>query len=79
MIQSDTLLPDLQRLVKNLKADLLERLREHPEIEAKLRTSAYTPVEQRGRTAQAYLVWRDDYLEQVAVAWVLACNFVRLL
>ena len=30
-----------------------------------------------GRTAQAFEDWRDDYLEQVAVAWVLACVFVR--
>ena len=71
------LLPDLQRLVKDLHGDLNDRLREHPEIDAKLRADAYTPVEQGGRTAQAYEVWRDDYLEQVAVAWVLACVFVR--
>jgi hypothetical protein len=79
MIATDTLLPDLQRLVKNLKADLLERLREHPEIDNRLRAEAFTPVEKGGRTAQAYEVWRDDYLEQVAVAWVLGCVFVRFL
>jgi hypothetical protein len=78
-IDTAALLPGLQRLVKNLKADLLERLREHPEIDAKLRADAYTPVEKGGRTAQAYEVWRDDYLEQVAVAWVLACIFVRFM
>ena len=71
------LLPDLQRLVKDLHGDLLDRLREHPEIDAKLRADAFTPVEKGGRTAQAYEVWRDDYLEQVAVAWVLAGVFVR--
>jgi hypothetical protein len=79
MIPTETLLPELQRLVKNLKADLIERLREHPEIDAKLRAEAYAPVERGGRTAQAYEVWREDYLEQVAVAWVLACVFVRFL
>ncbi|MFO0954691.1 MAG: BREX-2 system adenine-specific DNA-methyltransferase PglX [Isosphaeraceae bacterium] len=71
------LLPDLQKLVRDLKADLLERIREHPEIDARVKADAYTPVEAGGRTAQAYEVWRDDYLEQVAVAWVLACVFVR--
>jgi hypothetical protein len=76
-IDSAGLLPDLQRLVKDLKADLLDRLREHPEIDADLRVRAYAPVERGGRTAQAYEVWRDDYLEQVAVAWILACVFVR--
>ena len=77
MIPTDPLLTELQRLVKSLKADLFERLREHPEIDDKVRAEAFTPVEQGGRTAQAYEVWRDDYLEQVAVAWVLACVFVR--
>ena len=76
-IDTAALLPDLQRLVKDLHADLLERVREHPEIDARLRADAFAPVEKGGRTAQAYEVWRDDYLEQVAVAWVLACVFVR--
>jgi hypothetical protein len=74
-----SLLPDLQKLVRDLKADLLERLREHPDLDARVKADAYTPVEAGGRTAQAYEVWRDDYLEQVAVAWVLGCVFVRYL
>jgi hypothetical protein len=65
--------------VQDLKPFLLERLRENPELDAKLRADAYTPIEKGGRTAQAYEVWREDYLEQVAVAWVLACVFVRYL
>ena len=32
-----------------------------------------------GGTAQAFEVWREDYLDQVAVAWVLACVFVRFM
>ena len=28
---------------------------------------------------QAFEVWREDYLDQVAVAWVLACVFVRFM
>jgi len=76
-MDSKALLSDLQRLVKDLKADLIGRLREHPEIDAELRARAYAPVERGGRTAQVYEVWREDYLEQVAVAWVLACVFVR--
>jgi hypothetical protein len=78
-IDPQALLPDLQKLVRDLKADLLERLRENPAIDATLKADAYTPVEKGGRTAQAYEVWRDDYLEQVAVAWVLAAVFVRYL
>jgi hypothetical protein len=76
-IDRETLLPDLQRMIKALKADLLARLGESPDLDDRLRLEAFAPVERAGRTAQAYEVWRLDYLEQVAVAWVLACVFVR--
>ena len=72
------LLTDLQGLVKHLRTDLLERAIEVPEIDHGLR-EAYAATRQGHRTAQAFEVWRDDYLTQVAVAWVLACVFVRYL
>ena len=75
-IDTGRLLADLQRLVQSLKADLLERSREVPEVEDGLR-AAHRAIAGGGRTAQAFEDWRDDYLEQVAVAWVLACVFVR--
>ena len=75
-IDTGRLLADLQRLVQSLKADLLERSREVPEVDAGLR-AAHRAIAGGGRTAQAFEDWRDDYLEQVAVAWVLACVFVR--
>jgi hypothetical protein len=75
-IDTGRLLADLQRLVQSLKVDLLERSREVPEVEAGLR-AAHRAIAGGGRTAQAFEDWRDDYLEQVAVAWVLACVFVR--
>ena len=31
------------------------------------------------RTALPYTAWRDDYLTQVALAWILGCVFVRFL
>ena len=49
-----------------------------PEVDAGLR-AAHAAIAGGGRTAQAFEEWRDDYLEQVAVAWVLACVFVRYL
>jgi hypothetical protein len=76
-IDREKLLPDLQRMIKALKADLLDRLGQSPDLDDRLRLDAFAPVERAGRTAQAYEVWRLDYLEQVAVAWVLACVFVR--
>ena len=73
-----TLLADLQGLVKYLRTDLLERTTEVSEVDRGLR-EAYAATRQGHRTAQAFEVWRDDYLTQVAVAWVLACVFVRYL
>ena len=78
MVNIKTLLPDLKELVKELAEDLLP---------VRPRTPRSTPgcgrhstqIEKGGRTAQAYEVWREDYLDQVAVAWVLACVFVRFM
>jgi len=73
-----TLLPELKKLVTELSEDLLARSTATAEIDAGLR-EAYTQIEKGGRTAQAYEVWLEDYLDQVAVAWVLGCVFVRFM
>ncbi len=78
MVDIKTLLPDLKKLVTDLSEDLLARSTSDSEIDAGLR-EAYTQIEKGGRTAQAFEVWREDYLDQVAVAWVLACVFVRFM
>ena len=78
MIDPKTLLKDLQTLVKDLEADLLERAEEDSDVDRQLR-DAYVPFAREKRTAQAFEVWRTDYLTQVAVAWVLGCVFVRYL
>ena len=57
---------------------MLARSTEDAKIDAGLR-EAFQQIEKGGRTAQAFEVWRDDYLDQVAVAWVLACVFVRFM
>jgi type I restriction-modification system DNA methylase subunit len=78
MVNIKTLLPDLKDLVAELFEDLLARAQQDDKIDAGLRT-AFEQVEKGGRTAQAFEVWREDYLDQVAVAWVLACVFVRFM
>jgi hypothetical protein len=78
MVNIKTLLPELKGLVKELAEDLLARATGNEEIDAGLR-QAFQQIEKGGRTAQAFEVWREDYLNQVAVAWVLACVFVRFL
>src|SRR5262249_38340724 len=78
MVDIRTLLHDLRKQVERLAEDLLARAMGGTGIDAGLR-QAFQRIEKGGRTAQAYEVWREDYLEQVAVAWVLACVFVRFL
>lgn len=78
MVESKTILPQLKKLVTELSEDLLARSLATAEIEAGLR-EAYTQIEKGGRTADPFEVWLDDYLDQVAVAWVLGCVFVRFM
>ena len=78
MIDIKTLLPELKKLVTELSEDLLARSTASAEIDTGLR-DAYEQIEKGGRTSQAFEVWREDYLDQVAVAWVLGCVFVRFM
>jgi hypothetical protein len=78
MVDIKILLPELKRLVTDLSEDLLQRAIAQPAIDAGLR-EAYTQIEKGGRTADPFEVWREDYLDQVAVAWVLGCVFVRFM
>ena len=72
------LLPELKKLVTFLAEDLLKRVNGDTKINDGLK-EAFKQIEKGGRTAQAYEVWLEDYLDQVAVAWVLACVFVRFM
>jgi|GEM_PF-1113219 len=83
MLVIKTLLPELKKLVTALSEDLLARsTAKNDPYSAKVDTGlreAYAQIEQGGRTADPFEVWREDYLDQVAVAWVLACVFVRFM
>ncbi len=78
MIEAPRLLADCQRLVRTLEDDLRERLTEHPDLDGPVRAE-YEKAKERGRTGQSYTAWRDEYLTQVAVHWVLAAVFLRFL
>src|SRR5438128_12680655 len=78
MTDSDTLLADLKKLLGRLETDLRERSSEVPALSDALR-AAYDNARQAERTAQLFETWRDDYLTQAAVAWILACVFVRFI
>ena len=77
-MQIKTLLPELKKLVTELSEDLLARSVANAEVDSGLR-EAYKQIEKGGRTADPFEVWREDYLDQVAVAWVLGCVFVRFM
>lgn len=82
-LQPSSFLPELKKLVTALSEDLLARstAKNDPystKVDSGLR-EAYAQIEKGGRTADAFEVWREDYLDQVAVAWVLACVFVRFM
>src|SRR5436309_9678141 len=69
---------DLQKEVARLVEDLRVRAVEVAEVDRTLR-EAHRAAERRHGTADAFETWREDFLIQVAVAWVLGCVFVRYL
>ncbi|MFN9040667.1 MAG: hypothetical protein ACK5YO_30535, partial [Planctomyces sp.] len=80
MINRQTLLTDLQRLLQRLEADLLERSEstEIVRVGEALRQE-YEQAKAAARTAQNYEDWRSDTITQHAAAWVLSCVFIRYL
>jgi hypothetical protein len=78
MIDAPRLLKDLQRLLGELEDDLRERVGAVPDLDRDLRAQ-HRPAKEAGRTGDAYEVWRDALRTRVAVAWILACLFVRFL
>jgi hypothetical protein len=80
MIDRTRLLSDLQRLLRLLEADLLERSEstDVPEVGRALHAD-FEQARQAERTSQSYEEWRSDYITQTAAAWVLSGVFVRFL
>lgn len=78
MIHSPTLLSDLQKEVVRLQDDLRSRCDSTPSVDAPL-LAQYQAARERQRTSLTYKAWREEELTNVAVAWVLACVFVRFL
>ena len=85
MINSSLLLTQLQStktsrttMVKRLEDDLRKRCDENPDVDAPLKVQ-YEAAKESKRTALTYKAWREEELTNVAVAWVLACVFIRFL
>lgn len=65
MIVPADLLAGLQRLLKRLESDIRSRCEATHEIDARL-GAEYEKAKSASRTAQAYEIWREDYITQVA-------------
>jgi hypothetical protein len=78
LIDAKRLLDDLKRLLRRLEADLRERADAVEEMSISLRRE-YQAARGAGRTGEAFEVWREGMLTQAAVAWLLACVFVRFM
>ncbi len=76
MINRTRLLADLKLQVRDLEADLRGRFASHTEYRDLL-TVDWRAASDAGRTAEALETWAEAQFTQSAVAWVLACVFVR--
>ena len=78
MINAARLTEDSKKQVAALEADLRTRTDEDPALRAKLQ-SEYDAARQAGRYGGTFNQYCDEQFTQSAVAWVLACVFVRFL
>ena len=78
MLAQTTLRTGLERLRARLEEDITERAEEEPTISAELR-QRYETARTAKRTGLSFELWRAGEVTQSAVAWLLACTFVRFL
>jgi len=78
VIETKRLLNDLQKLARKLEDDMRQRCADHRDIDDRVR-GEYAKAKGAGRTSQAYETWRDEFITQATVAWILGCVFVRFL
>jgi hypothetical protein len=75
-VSSPALVKDLQRQVGALEDDLRRQAEALPDLAESL-CAEHAAARKAGRTAEAWPAWLDAQVTQAAVAWVLACVFVR--
>ena len=78
MIDRAALLGELKPVVRMLEDDIRARIAELPALAERLEAEYEAAVEAE-RTAMAPEEWQEGEITQAAVAWVLACVFVRFL
>lgn len=77
MIDSSALLPDLKVQLRVLQTDLKSRADDADTVWGAALQGEYEEALLRERTGLSWSVWRDNEVDQAAVAWVLATTFVR--
>lgn len=76
MLDRLKLLADLKPLVRALEADLRDGFKKTGDYRQRLQAD-WEAARAAGRTAEALEIWAEAQFTQSAVAWILACLFVR--
>jgi hypothetical protein len=76
MTATEALTTDLQRQVRALEDDLRQRVDEDPALREEWQRT-HRQATEKERTAWSWVQWRDDRINQTAVAWVLMTVFIR--
>ena len=77
-LDSAVFLRAAQPVLKQLESDLIARAKASPTVTAALK--ARHASEKAGkRTADGFAQWQQNFIDQVAAAWLLSCVFVRTL
>ena len=77
-LESKKLLDAAKPVLEKLAADLLERAKGSAAVTAALQ-ARHAAEQAARRTADPFLVWQGNLVDQVAAAWLLSCVFVRTL
>ena len=77
MIDSHALLVDLKKQLKFLEADLRQRAVEPGLPWAEMLRAEHAAASARERTALTWSEWSKGEVSQAAVAWIIACTFIR--
>lgn len=77
MIDSSALLADLKAQLKILQADLKQRAEDPSNSWGARLKVEYAEAFRRERTGWSWVDWRDNEVDQAAVAWVISTTFLR--
>ena len=77
MINSSALLADLKAQLRVLQADLKERADDPTTEWGAALQREHAKALRRERTGLSWTAWRDNEVDQAAVAWIVATTFIR--